>query len=177
MPLLAVRLFDKCKFLWGQNVWAKCVWSDIRSVIMMDVVCYIHCVSKNAPHLVYYNFDIHEDILIFLENVTDKVSNQKTLYCATPNNLCFCTIWKTGKHENRIFSLKCCIRALPEFTSSLLDFLSLFDSRLIPNAATWLPKSCNQCTQLGAVRGHGSGERKSRAPQQLDCVARTMHVH
>jgi len=25
--------------------------------------------------------------------------------------------------------------------------------------------------------GHGLGERKSRAPQQLDCVARTMHVH
>jgi len=25
--------------------------------------------------------------------------------------------------------------------------------------------------------GHGLGERKSREPQQLDCVARTMHVH
>ena len=38
---------------------------------------------------------------------------------------------KTGKHENRIFSLKCCISALPEFNQSLLDLFSLFDSRLI----------------------------------------------
>jgi len=38
---------------------------------------------------------------------------------------------KTGKHENRIFSLKCCISALPEFNQSLLDFFSPFDSRLM----------------------------------------------
>ena len=24
--------------------------------------------------------------------------------------------------------------------------------------------------------GHGSGERKSTAPQQLDCIGRTLHV-
>ena len=29
------------------------------------------------------------------------------------------------------FSLKCCISALPEFNQSILDFFSLFDSRLI----------------------------------------------
>jgi len=40
------------------------------------------------------------------------------------------------------------------------------------------PKCCNQCAPLGAVGeywGHGSGESKSIALQQLDCVARTMH--
>jgi len=48
---------------------------------------------KNVPPLVCYNFDIRERILIFFgKDVTDKVRNQKTLYCATPNNLCFCTI-------------------------------------------------------------------------------------
>jgi len=31
---------------------------------------------------------------IFGRNVTDKVSNQKTLHCATPSNLCFCTSWQ-----------------------------------------------------------------------------------
>ena len=51
-----------------------------------------------------YNFDTHEWILIFFgRNVTDKVGNQKTLYYATSNNLCFCTTWQTGKHENHIF--------------------------------------------------------------------------
>ena len=38
---------------------------------------------------------------------------------------------KTGKRENRIFSLKCYISALPEFNQSLLYFFSLFDSWLI----------------------------------------------
>jgi len=60
-------------------------------------VCYsysarLHRVSKNVPLLACYNFDAHEWILIFFgRNVTDKVGNQKTLYCATSNNLCFCT--------------------------------------------------------------------------------------
>jgi len=31
------------------------------------------------------------DFDIFGRNVTDKVGNQKTLYDATSNNLCFCT--------------------------------------------------------------------------------------
>ena len=39
----------------------------------------------------------------------------------------------------------------------------------------FLVKSCNQCVQLGAIGGHGSGERKSKALQQLDCGARIMH--
>jgi len=54
----------------------------------------VHCVSKNVSPFICYNFDIRECILIFFgTNVTDKVSNQKMLYCATSNNLCFCTTW------------------------------------------------------------------------------------
>jgi len=63
-------------------------------------------------------------------NVTDKVSNQKTLYYATLNNLCFCTTWQNGETRTSHFSLKCCISALPEF-NQLLDFFNLFDSQLI----------------------------------------------
>ena len=79
--------------------------------------------QKNAPPLACYIFDAHEWILIFFgRNVTDKVGNQNTLYCTTPNNLCFCTIpVKTGKHENHIFhSIGLCythnvfVRCLPE---------------------------------------------------------------
>jgi len=83
------------------------------------ISCRLHRVSKNVPSLACYNFDAHEWILTFFgRNVTDKVDNQKTLYYATSNNLCFCT---TRKHENHIFhSIGLCythnapMRYLPE---------------------------------------------------------------
>jgi len=57
-------------------------------------------------------------------------------------------------------------------------FLQSFWLTIHTHAAVWLPKSCNQCAQLGAVGGrHGSRERKSTAPQQLDCVARISVVN
>jgi len=92
------------------------------------------------------------------------------LYCATSNDVCFCTTWQTEKHENCIFSLKCCISALPEVNQSLLDFFSLFDSRLM---LTLLYDSLNLVINAfgsSPIRGHSSGESKSKEPQQLDCV-------
>jgi len=60
---------------------------------------------------------------------------------------------KTGKHKNCIFHSNT-ISALLEFIRSLLDFFSLFDSRLILTLLhVWLPKSCNQCIQLGTIGG------------------------
>jgi len=38
---------------------------------------------------------------------------------------------KTRKHENRFFSLQCCITALTEFNQSLLDFPNFVDLKLI----------------------------------------------
>jgi len=92
--------------------------------------------QKNVPPVTCYNFDTRECILTFFgRNVTDKVINQKTLYCATSNKVCFCTTWQMAKHENRIFSLKCCISALPEFNQVapwfLQSFCLLSDSWLI----------------------------------------------
>jgi len=83
--------------------------------------------------LACYNFDAHEWILIFFgRNVTDKVGNQKTLYYATSNNLCFCTTWQIRKHENDIFhSIRLCythdapVRYLPERKNVICD---VFDS-------------------------------------------------
>jgi len=66
--------------------------------------------------------------IFFGRNVTDEISNQKTLYYAISNNVCFYTTWRNGETQKLHFSLKCCISALPE---SNLDFFSLFDSRLI----------------------------------------------
>ena len=106
----------------------------------------------------------------FGRNVTHKVSNQKTtLYYATSNNLRFCTTWQNGKHENYIFhSLYQCISRIQPAAAW---FLQPFWLTTNTQAAAWLPKSSNQCVQLGAFVRHGSGERKSRALQQLDCVA------
>ena len=45
-------------------------------------IWYVHRVSKNVPPMACYNFDTHEQILIFFgRNVTDKVGirNQKIL--------------------------------------------------------------------------------------------------
>jgi len=126
----------------------------------------IYTVSQKTSHLWFATTLTYVNAFwyFFGRNVTDKVSNQKTLYCATPNNLCFCTTWQNGEHKNRIFSLKYCMSALPEFSQSLLDFSSLFDSRLILTAV-WLPKSCNQCAEVGAVgsmvQEKGSRERRS----------------
>jgi len=74
-------------------------YSNFPSVQRQVVMLNKYTVSqKNAPPLVCYNFDICQRILIFFgRNVTDKVSNQKALYCATPNNLCFCITWQNGE--------------------------------------------------------------------------------
>jgi len=64
------------------------------------------CLRKNVPPLACYNFDAREWILIFFgRNVTDKVGNQKTLYCATANNVCFCTACQNGETRKWHFSL------------------------------------------------------------------------
>jgi len=80
---------------------------------------------------------------------------------------------KTKKRKNCIFP-QCCISALPKF-NQLLDFFNLFDSRLI---VTLLYDSLSLVINAFSYReywGHDSGERKSIALQQLDCVARTVH--
>jgi len=83
---------------------------------------------------------------------------------------------KTGKHENCIFALKCCISALPEFNPSFLDLFNLFDSRLILKL---LYDSLNLVINAfsSTLLVHGLTERKSRELQQLDCVPRIMHVY
>jgi len=86
----------------------------------------MHCPSastsclKKVPHLACYNFGTCEQILIFFcRRVTDKVRNQKMLYYATSNNLCFCTTWQNGETRKLNFSLKYCISAL-SFNSRLI---------------------------------------------------------
>jgi len=66
-------------------------------------------------------------------NVIDKVINQKTLYYATSNNLCFCTNWQIGQtrilhfHSNAVRSQNSTSRCLISsvFLSLLYDSLDL----------------------------------------------------
>ena len=67
---------------------------------------YTPCLKKNVPPLACNNFGAPEWILIFFgRNVTDKVGNQRTLYYATSNNLCFCTTCQNGETWKSHFSL------------------------------------------------------------------------
>jgi len=71
-----------------------------------------------------------ERILIFLAKVLPIKQAIKRLYCATSNDLCFCTTWQNGETRKLHFSLIRFISALPEF-NQLFVFLNVFDSRLI----------------------------------------------
>jgi len=86
---------------WALHMRSTC-WQNTRAP-----VCLLYTVSqKNVPPLACYNFDAREWILIFFgRNVTDKVGNQKTLYYATWNNLCFSTTWQNGETWKSHFSL------------------------------------------------------------------------
>jgi len=79
----------------------------VRSCVFSASVVSVHYTPclKNVPPLACYNFDVHEWILIFFgRNVTNKVGNQKTLYYATSNNLCFCTTWQNEETRKACFT-------------------------------------------------------------------------
>jgi len=104
----------------------------------------------------------------------NKVSSQKTLYYATSNNLCFCNIpRKTGNTKVVFFTH--CISALLEFNQLLLDFFNLFHSRhtfrLLYDSLNLVINAFSLELLWGTVRENG----KSRALQQLECVARIKH--
>jgi len=139
----------------------------------------LHIVSKTShAHLVCYNFDIRERILIFLAEMLRIKQSIKRCFIVPPQiSWASALPGKTGSSKIA-FSLAVLVSTLLEFNQSLLDFFNLFDWRLNPHATVGLPKSCNQCVQLGAVVGAWftyMREKKSRALQQLDCVARTKH--
>jgi len=70
-------------------------------------------------------------LIFFGRNVTDRVSNQKAYYCATSNNLCFCTTWQNGETQKSHFHSNAVSVHCLNSTSCLI-FFNLFDSRLTP---------------------------------------------
>jgi len=103
------------------------------------------CLKRNVPPLACYNFDAREWILIlFGRNVTDKVGNQKTLYYATSNNLCFCTNGQNGETWKSHFSLNWivlhtqCTCALSSWKQELSSVMCLIASNIC-----WDSKICH----------------------------------
>ena len=98
----------------------------------------LHRVSKK-PHLWLAITLTHVSRFwhFFGSNATDKVSNQKMLYYATSNNLCFCTTWQNEKYENCTFHLlyQCMARIKP-VTPWFLQYFWLTTHTC---AAVWLP--------------------------------------
>jgi len=89
----------------------------------------------------------------FGRNVTDKVSNQKTLYCATQNNLCFCTTWQNGETRKSHYFIQMLGRCIAKIQLVAPWFLQSFWPTTHTHAAVWLPESCNHCIQFGDAGG------------------------
>jgi len=118
--------------------------------------------QKNYTVLACYNFDVHQPILIiFVRNATE--NKQSNYYILFPLHLTNASALpgRTQKHENCIFSLKCCVTAFTEFNQSLLYFFSFFICNSYSHCCR-LPKSCNQLSSDVACWGHRLGEMKLR---------------
>jgi len=120
--------------------------------------------QKNVPPLVCYNFDTRERILVFFgRNVTDKVSNEKTLYYAISNNVCFCTTWQNGQTRKSHFFTQMLCQCIARIQPVAALFLQSFWLMTHNHAAVWLHKSCNQCIQLGLLGDRGSHQGTYKA--------------
>ena len=103
-----------CLVIWARH---QCVWLTHRKVCHYSLSHTAHitkqsihpettpCLKKCHTFGLLYLWHTCMDFDIFGRNLANKAGNQKTLYYATSNNLCFCTTWQTGKHKNYIFWL------------------------------------------------------------------------
>ena len=134
--------------------------------------CYLstHRVSKNVLPLAWYIVLTHVNgFWCFWRNVTDKVSDQKTLYYATSNNLCLCTTYENGKTKKLHFHSHAVLMHCQNSTSRCF-ISSIFFTHDSYDTVWPLNHVINMRSARGCW-GRGSGEKKSRALQQLDCVA------
>jgi len=159
--ILSARLHSQHLIVagWSYNyeLWwvIETVWNRPSEDFTQSLSLIIYTVSqKNVPPLACYNFDTRERILIFFgRNVTDKVSNKKTLYCATPNNLYFCTTWQNGETQKSHFFTQMLCQCIAKIQLLTPWFLQSFWLMTHTHAAVWHPKSCSQYAQLRAVGG------------------------
>ena len=93
-----------------------------------------YTVSQKTSHLwlaiTWSDFDTYPS-----RNVTNKVGNQKTLYYATSNNLCFCTTWQNEETQQLCCMHTTPVRCLPErkkmlYVMCLIAFNICWDSKI-----------------------------------------------
>jgi len=135
---------------WGMSPLNLRIYCSLRSIrnlavsrkvfVVSYTIVYIqlYTVSKKSiPPLACYNFDAREWVFIFFgRNVTDEVGNQKTLYYATSNNLCFCTTFKNVETWKSHFSLNWivlytqCTYALSSWKKKMSSVMCLIASNI-----------------------------------------------
>ena len=130
--LMLLSPMEKSGNLMWSGKWPRCFLFVVRQAVYE-----LHRSQKNVPSLACYNFDAREWIMIFFgRNVTDKVGNQKTLYYATSNNLCFCTTcqngetWKSHFWLNWIVLHTQCTCALYSWKKKLSSVMCLIASNI-----------------------------------------------
>jgi len=68
-----------------------CIFANYSTYNLVTALLYT--VSQKRPTKLPKTLTCERILIFFGRNITDKVSNQKTLYYATSNNLWFCTTW------------------------------------------------------------------------------------
>ena len=91
---------------------------------------------------------------IFSRNVIHKVSNQKTLYYATSNNVCFCTTWQNGETRKSQFFTQMLYQCIARIQPVAPWFLQSFwlTTHMPTHVAVWLLNLVVSAFSLGCWR-------------------------
>jgi len=137
----------------------------------------IKTLSQKMSHLWFAITLTHVNAFLYFfgRNVTDKVSNQKTLYMP-PQLMCDSALpGKPGKLKMHFFTqmlYQCIARIQP------VDpwFFQSFWLTTHTHVGVWLPKSCNQCVQFGLL-GAWFRRTEVESATAIGLCSRPMHVH
>ena len=157
-------IFYLCWFLQGNVNILHFRWTDVGGQQHLDSMD-----SKNDIRLVCSNFNKRKPIsIIFWQKWYWKIGNQTLIYFLTSPNWCCVFTGKTRKYKYRIFSLRRCTAALPEFNQLLLDFFNVADLRPHIHAAVDSLNIAINWVQLWDVGSHSSEKTKLRASRCRD---------
>jgi len=131
------------RFVYAQNTvsWLQMTIFSFRKIAHRCIVWVTqstHSTSREVKHCaITRNFSVSEDLEIFWFKIIKlHVGNQKTLYYATSNNLCFCTTWQNAETRkshislNWIVLLTQCTRALSSWKKKSSSVMCLIASNI-----------------------------------------------
>jgi len=140
-------------------------------------ICCKYTVFQKTSHLWFAITLAHVNAFWYFGRlVIDKVSNQKMLYCATSNNLNFCTTWQNGETQKSHFFTQmlyqCIARIQPVAPWFLQSFWLATHTLLYDSLNLVINVFSSGLLGGGMVQEKGSWEHCS-----VCTVACTMHVH